>query len=110
MLFDPYNEFPHSVSILQEVSVPNGMGGSKKEWQPIKTIDAFMDTPKSDMLLRYQQIGIKVVRALYFIYGEIIPKNARIEFEGELFEKAGDPEDQGGQHEKMLLPLKKVIV
>ena len=109
MLFDPYNEFPHSVSILQEVSVPNGMGGSKKQWQSIKTIVAFMDTPSSSKALRYQQMGIKVDRALYFIYGEIIPKNARIEFEGEQFEKAGEPEDQGGQREIMLLPLKKVI-
>lgn len=107
MYFDPFDEYPHEVSILTEQSVSNGLGGTKKEWKQLSTMDGFMDTPSSKRRIEAQQMNIVVDRDLYFEYGQTIPKGARIEFEGVQYIASGDADDQGGMHEKMLLPLKR---
>jgi len=108
MFFDPMDEFPHTVNINEEKSVSNGSGGSAKKWVKTGELDCFVDTPTSSRLVEMKQLGVSFHRDIYFSYGELIPLTARIEYEGIEYTAAGDAEDQGGMHEVMRLPLKRV--
>lgn len=108
MFFDPMDEFPHTVIIKEEKSVPNGSGGSTKKLVKTGDLDCFVDTPTSSRLVEMKQLGVSFQRDIYFSYEDSIPLSARIEFEGVEYTAAGDAEDQGGMHEKMRLPLKRV--
>ncbi len=108
MFFDPMDEFPHTVNIKEEKSVPNGSGGSTKKWVKTGELDCFVDTPTSSRLVEMKQLGVSFHRDIYFSYEESIPLTARIEYEGIEYTAAGDAEDQGGMHEVMRLPLKRV--
>lgn len=108
MFFDPMNEFPHVAIIKEEKSVDNGSGGSTKKWIKMGEIDCFMDTPSSSRLVEMKQLGVSFHRDIYFSYEESIPLTARIEYEGAEYTAAGEAEDQGGMHEVMRLPLKRV--
>ncbi|GLC89335.1 phage head closure protein [Lysinibacillus piscis] len=104
----PYDEFPHTTKIKEEKSVPNGSGGSTKKWEVTNKIDCFMDTPSTSRLVEMKQLGVSFHRDVYYPYGTLIPVTARIEYEGVEYTAAGDAEDQGGMHEIMRLPLKRV--
>ena len=103
-----YDEFPHTVEIKEEKSVPNGSGGSTKKWEVTSEFECFMDTPSTSRLVEMKQLGVSFHRDIYFSYEELIPLTARIEFEGVEYTAAGEAEDQGGMHEIMRLPLKRV--
>lgn len=108
MYFDPMNEYPHEIALLEEIEVSNGTGGKKKQWQQTNTFSGFMDTPTSDRRLEAQQMNIKLDRDLYVPYGTIIHPKARLEFENVQYIAAGELENQGGMNEVLRLPLKKV--
>lgn len=108
MFSDPMDEFPHTVKIKEKQSVSNGSGGTTVKWIEIGELDCFVDTPTSSRLVEMKQLGVSFHRDIYFSYEDSIPLTARIEFEGVEYTAAGDSEDQGGMHEIMRLPLKKV--
>lgn len=103
-----YDEFPHVAKIKEEKSVPNGSGGSTKKWEVTSEFECFMDTPSTSRLVEMKQLGVSFHRDMYFPYEIDIPATARIEFEGVEYTAAGEAEDQGGMHEVMRLPLKRV--
>ncbi|MFL0365377.1 phage head closure protein [Pseudobacillus sp. 179-B 2D1 NHS] len=103
-----HDEFPHEVTFTALTSIPDGGGGSEKEWKPFTTIEGFMDTPTSRERYEAMQLNNQLDRYLYYPYGTEVKPNMRVTFEGETYEIAGRPEDQGGQHEIMRLPLKLV--
>lgn len=103
-----YDEFPHIAKIKEEKSVSNGSGGSTKKWEVTNEFECFMDTPSSSRLVEMKQLSVSFHRDIYFSYEESIPLTARIEFEGVEYTAAGEAEDQGGMHEVMRLPLKRV--
>ncbi|HDF3388880.1 TPA: phage head closure protein, partial [Staphylococcus aureus] len=103
-MFNPYDEFPHTISI----------GSIKKVGEyPIiqerfvsdKTIKGFMDTPTTSEQLKFHQMSQEYDRNLYVPYDLPISKNNLFEYEGRIFSIIGDSVDQGGQHEIKLLRL-----
>lgn len=108
MFFDPADEFPHEVTLLTLKEVNDGMGGKTKKWVPGETLFGFMDTPTAKEQLYAMQMSQKLDRYFYYPYGQELPPNYRIRFENIDYEIAGEGEDQGGMHEVMRMPLKKV--
>lgn len=105
-----YDELPHEVEVMQKKKVSDGAGGFKTEWVPVETIDAFVDTPTSKERFYAQQSENPLERYMYYEYRTDLTSSMRLRFEGEIYEFAGRPEDQGGQHEKMQVALKLVTV
>ncbi|MEK4700367.1 phage head closure protein [Solibacillus sp. FSL R7-0668] len=103
-----YDEFPHEVTLKVLKNVPNGSGGVTKKWVPERNVDCFVDTPSTNRLVEASKLGITIHRDLYCEYGEEIPTTVRIEYEGIDYVMSGDTEDQGGMHEVLRIPLKKV--
>jgi len=103
-----YDEFPHEIIVLEQKTIPDGRGGSRKEWTVASTIYGFMDTPTSKELLYAMQMAKKLDRYLYYPFGQQIDSKARLRFENVDYELAGEGEDQGGMNEIMRVALKKV--
>lgn len=108
MLFDPYNEFPHSVTVESKQKVSDGSGGFKTEWAKFADMNAFVDTPSSKERLIAQQAQNPLDRYMYYPYRKDILSTMRVIFDGDIYELAGRAEDQGGQHEVMRVALKLV--
>lgn len=103
-----HDEFPHVVTFQTYTKVPDGGGGYTQRWADVLTIDAFMDTPSSKELFEAMQLQNPLDRNLYYEYRTDINEKMRCTFEGETYELVGKPQDQGGQHEVMKVPLKLV--
>lgn len=103
-----YDELPHEVEVMQKKKVSDGAGGFKTEWVLVETIDAFVDTPTSKERFYAQQLDNPLERYMYYEYRTDLTSKTRLRYEGEIYEFAGRPEDQGGQHEKMRVALKLV--
>ncbi|QCR33128.1 phage head closure protein [Lysinibacillus sp. SGAir0095] len=108
MYFSPFEEFPHKLELLKQQSTPDGSGGSKKEWVATSIFNGFMDTPSTKERLYAMQMSVTYDRFLYYPYGQEIASTVRVRFENVDYVVAGEGEDQGGQHEVMRIPLKKV--
>ena len=108
MFFNPFDEFPHKIIKLELQTVKDGMGGSTKRWNPNGDFDGFMDTPTTKEQLEAMQMSVTLDRYLYYPFTLELPSNARVRFEKIDYEIVGEGEDQGGMHEKMRVPLKKV--
>lgn len=109
MFFGPFDEYPHTVECLDEVSASDGMGGMEKIWLPVDTVAVFLDTPNSQELLYAMQMNRFLDRHMYYPYGLELSEYERFRFEGVDYEPSGDEEDQGGMHEVMRMPLKRVL-
>lgn len=105
MLFE---EFPHVVTLQTYSKVPDGAGGYEQTWSDVLTIDAFMDTPSSREIFAAMQLQNPLDRNLYYSYRTDIDEKMRCTCEGETYELIGRPQDQGGMHEVMKVPLKLV--
>lgn len=103
-----YDEFPHIVTLIALEEISDGSGGKVKKWSPKETFQGFMDTPTAQEQLYAMQMSQKLDRYFYYPYGQELPPNYRIRFENIDYEIAGEGEDQGGMHEVMRMPLKKV--
>ncbi|MED4461859.1 phage head closure protein [Metabacillus fastidiosus] len=103
-----HDEFPHEVTIQELASVSDGGGGHKKAWTTFLTMEGFMDTPTSKERYEAMQLNNPLDRYLYYPYRTDIKTDMRAVFEEETYEIVGRPEDQGGQHEIIRLPLKLV--
>lgn len=104
-----YDEFPHTVEVVEKQRISDGAGGYKTEWMPVDTVDAFVDTPTSKEQYYAQQLSNHLDRYMYYPYRTDLTSSMRLRYEGEIYEFAGRPEDQGGQHEIMRVALKLVM-
>ncbi|MGE8004382.1 phage head closure protein [Lysinibacillus sp. NPDC093216] len=104
----PYDEFPHTVEVVQKKKVSDGAGGFKTEWVPVETIEAFVDTPTSKERFYAQQLDNPLESYMYYEYRTYLTSSMSLRYEGEIYAFAGRAEDQGGQHEIMRVALKLV--
>ncbi|PZX07902.1 SPP1 family predicted phage head-tail adaptor [Psychrobacillus insolitus] len=104
------NEFPHEVSILQLIpGEDDGFGGTgKATWDIYETIEAFVDTPSSREIYNAMQRQNPLDRFMYYAYRKDVLQTMRVKHDGDLYEIASKPEDQGGQNEVMRIALKLV--
>lgn len=105
MLLD---EYPHLVTFQTFTKVSDGGGGHEQKWVDVLTIDAFLDTPSSREIFEATRLENPMDRNLYYPYRRDINEKMRCSCEGETYELIGKPQDQGGQHEVMKVPLKLV--
>ena len=103
-----YDEFPHTVEVVQKKKISDGAGGFKTDWHPVDTIEAFVDTPTSKERFYAQQLDNPLERYMYYEYRTDLTSSMRLRYEDEIYAFAGRPEDQGGQHEIMRVALKLV--
>lgn len=107
-----YEELPHEVTFQKLVEVPDGGGGRTIEWFDYLTVPAFLDTPTSNEKYQAHKLNNPLDRYLYTYYRTDITPDMCVVYEDEMqketYELAGRPEDQGGQHEIMRIPLKLV--
>lgn len=107
-MFNPYNEFPHTIEIgkIERVGkYPN----EKERYISETTINGFMDTPTTSERLQYHQMSDSFDRNLYTSYKLPINNNKTIlKYEGKLYECNGETVDQGGQHEINQTKLKEI--
>lgn len=104
----PHDEYPHTVVFQTLTKVPDGAGGNKQVWAIGLTIAGFLDTPSSREIFQAMQLQVPLDRNLYYPYRTDINETMRCTCEGDQYELIGKPQDQGGQHEIMKVPLKLV--
>lgn len=108
-MFNPYNEFPHAISI----GVKELVGRPPLQYERFKSekiIYGFMDTPTTSEQLKFHQMSQDYERNLYVPYDLPITNNTLFNYEGRIFGIVGEPVDQGGQHEINLIRLKEVPI
>ena len=101
-------EFPHTVIFQKLTKISDGSGGFTSLWENVFEIEGFLDTPSSRETFQAQQLENPYDRNLFFDYRTDITEDMRCACEGVSYELVGHPQDQGGQHEIMLVPLKMV--
>lgn len=105
-------EYPHNLTFQQLTKVSDGGGGFTQLWTTKVTVQGFLDTPSSREVFEAQQLNNPLDRNLYFPYRNDITADMRCVYQHhgitETYELIGNPQDQGGQHEVMLVPLKLV--
>lgn len=104
----PYDEFPHTVEVVEKRKVSDGAGGFKTKWIPVDNFDAFVDTPTSKEQYYARQLGNPLERYMYYPYRTDLTTSMQLRYENEIYAFAGRSEDQGGQHEIMRVALKLV--
>ncbi|MGM0903065.1 MAG: phage head closure protein [Bacillota bacterium] len=104
------DQFPHEVVFLiQKEPISDGGGGYlPSAWAEYDRVDGFLDTPSSRELYQAQQLQHPFDRHLYYPYRTDITTKMRVECEGDTYELAGKPLDQGGQHEIMRVALRLI--
>ncbi|WP_353452840.1 phage head closure protein [Staphylococcus coagulans] len=104
-MFNPYDEFPH-VILMGHTEVVGRPPLQKEVFVSDKTIQGFMDTPTSVEQLQFHQMNKDYDRNLYTPYSVAIDVNSLFKYDGKIYRCAGEPVDQGGQHEINLTRLK----
>lgn len=103
-----HDEFPHQVIFQKLTKISDGAGGHTSLWKNELILNGFMDTPNSRETFQAQQLENPYDRNLFFSYRTDVTEDMRCTCEGINYELIGHPQDQGGQHEIMLVPLKVV--
>ncbi|ANU28454.1 phage head closure protein [Planococcus versutus] len=107
-----HDEYPHTVTFQTLSKVPDGGGGFTELWTTKVMAQGFLDTPSSREIFEAQQLNNPLDRNFYFPYRTDIYPNMRCVYNNdgiiETYELIGKPQDQGGQREVMLVPLKLV--
>lgn len=105
-------EFPHTITLMEYEKTSDGGGGFTYLWKAKFTAQGFLDTPSSQEVFEAQQLNNPLDRNLFYPYRRDIHEKMRCVYEKdgivEIYELVGRPLDQGGQEEKMLVPLKLV--
>jgi len=104
------DEFPHKVIFKVETPPKSDGGGGwiPGGWETYDEIDGFLDTPKSNEIFQAQQLQHPFDRQLYYPYRTDIKTTMRVVCEGDTYELASKPLDQGGQHEIMKVNLRLI--
>lgn len=102
------DEYPHVVTFQSLTKVSDGAGGFAQQWIDGLTFVGFLDTPSSREIFQAMQLQTPLDRNLYYPYRTDVNEKMRCTCEGETYELIGKPQDQGGQHEVMKVPLKLV--
>jgi len=105
------DEYPHAVVFQTLNKVSDGAGGYMQSWvevTSIKDFSGFLDTPLSREIFTAQKLSNPLDSNLYYPYRTDINEKMRCICEGDTYELVGKPQDQGGQHEVMKVPLKLV--
>lgn len=106
------DEFPHTVTIMEQERVSDGGGGFEFFWSAKFMVQGLLDTPSSREIFEAHQLNNPLDRNLYYSYRTDIFANMRCvyEYDGivETYDLVGNPQDQGGQREIMQVPLKLV--
>ena len=103
-----HDEYPHHVAFQSLIKVPDGAGGFKPTWTTVLHIQGFLDTPSGREIFQAMQLQTPLDRNLYYPYRTDVNEKMRCTCDGETYELIGKPQDQGGQHEIMKVPLKLV--
>lgn len=104
-----HDEYPHDIIFLKQSKVPDGGGGGNVlEWVKVLEFKGKMDTPSSREIFQAHQLNNPLDRNLFFPYRTDVTPDMRCQFEGDTYDLVGKPQDQGGEHEVMLVPLKLV--
>lgn len=105
-------EYPHTVTFMQQERTSDGGGGFIFLWKAKFMAQGFLDTPSSREIFEAQQLNNPLDRNLYYPFRTDIKADMRCIYEVdgivETYELVGNPQDQGGQREVMLVPLKLV--
>jgi SPP1 family predicted phage head-tail adaptor len=101
-------EYPHEVIVQEKVKVPDGGGGHIEQWISVKGFYGFMDTPSSREVYQAHKLENTLDRNLYVPYRKDLHAKMRIKHDEDTYELAGKPQDQGGQREVLVVPLKLV--
>lgn len=103
------DEYPHAVVFQTFTKVSDGAGGYTRTWETALTFQGFLDTPESRETFTAQQLKNPLDRNLYYPYRTDVNASMRCFCEGDTYEVVGKPQDQGGQHEVMKVPLKLIV-
>jgi SPP1 family predicted phage head-tail adaptor len=105
MMYDPYDEFPHTITFQHEVdSQSDGMGGYiPGGWQDFATSEALVTPVSSREIAQAEQTRNPIDYEVYYPYRTDIKPSMRVVFEGQVLSIQSEPMDQGGQHEVMLI-------
>jgi len=103
-------EFPHEVIFKVETPSQSDGGGGwiPGGWATYDIVQGFLDTPKSSELFQAHQLKHPFDRHLYYPYRTDIKTTMRVVCEGDTYELASKPLDQGGQHEIMKVNLRLI--
>lgn len=104
-----HDEYPHAVVFQAFTKVSDDAGGYKQTWNTALSFQGFLDTPESREIFAAQQLNNPLDRNLYYPYRTDVNANMRCICEGNTYELVGRPQDQGGQHEVMKVPLKLIV-
>ncbi len=110
-MYDPMDEFPHTVSVIRKTITRDTSVYPAKTIESIQefSLNALMDTPSTSESTSYHQRNIVLSQFMYYPYDSIaIQKTDIIEYKGSRFELIGKPENQGGQDEVLRLPLREL--
>ena len=106
------DEYPHTITLMKLEKTPDGGGGWLSLWKAKFTAQGFLDTPSSREIFEAQQLNNPLDRNLFYPYRRDITADMRCVYEAdgivETYELVGNPQDQGGQREVMMVPLKLV--
>ncbi|MFJ8262716.1 phage head closure protein [Rummeliibacillus sp. NPDC094406] len=104
------DEFPRLVEIYELVQGEEDDSGGFGEDEP-KTLFqmmAFVDTPTSQEQYTAMQMQNPLDRFMYYPYRKDVLETHFVLCDDDKYKIAGKPEDQGGMHEIMRVPLKLV--
>lgn len=106
-----YVEFPHNITVERTERIVDDTVYPPKEVVNTSTHDlkAFMDTPSTSQQANYHSLDIRLDRVLYVPYGADITRLDVFIYDGERYEFVGDLQDQGGQHEIVSAPVRRVV-
>lgn len=106
------DEFPHNVTFQSLSKNPDGGGGYDEAWTDALNFNGFLDTPSSREIFVAQQLQNPLDRNFYYPYRTDVLEKMRCVYKyddiTETYEVIGKPQDQGGQREVMVVPLKLV--
>ena len=103
-------EYPHVITVNRTERIVDDSSYPPKEVVNTSTHDlkAFMDTPSTSQQANYHSLDIRLDRVLYVPYGADITRLDVFIYDGERYEFVGDLQDQGGQHEIVSAPVRRV--
>lgn len=104
------SEFPHYLTVERKERITDNTVYPPQEIVETSThtLQGFMDTPNTSQQLNYHNMQITLNRILFLPYGSDITRSDVFFYDGVKYEFSGDLQDQGGQHEVLNAPVRRV--